>query len=200
MAGVIVTIALLAAIGLFIVYTGSYNVAATDEHTSLVRWAFHTTLHESVERRSASISQPATFTPEMVAAGAPEYRAMCQHCHAGPGVERSNWASGMLPKPPHLTEGAEHWNSRDVFWLVKHGVKMSGMPAFGPTHDDHVLWNIAAFVKELPAMTPEDYASLTRGENHHSGAGAQHGHGGSEDNHRTGTSEDAAQNNLKKIQ
>jgi mono/diheme cytochrome c family protein len=70
---------------------------------------------------------------------------MCQHCHAGPGVERAEWANGMRPRPPRLAEAA---------------VKMSGMPAFGPTHDNGTLWSVTDFVQELPAMTPERYATL----------------------------------------
>jgi hypothetical protein len=62
-----------------------------------------------------------------------------------------------------------------VYWIAKHGVKMAGMPAFGPSHDDHTLWSVAAFVKELPAMTPERYAGIGGAENLRHGSG---GHGG----------------------
>ncbi|MGG5889507.1 c-type cytochrome [Falsiroseomonas sp. HC035] len=153
-AGVLVV---LGATGLIIVYTGAYNVAATEEHAAVTRWAFDTTFHHSVERRAATFVPPDGLTPT---AGAAAYKAMCQHCHAGPGVEQAEWASGMRPRPPHLMEAAADWELSEVFWLVRHGVKMSGMPAFGPTHDDETIWRIAAFVKELPAMTPERYASL----------------------------------------
>lgn len=154
-------VAVLAAVGFLVVYTGSFNVAATEEHPSFIRWAFDTTFRNSVERRAAELGQPEKFTPAMIAAGGADYRAMCEHCHAGPGHKRADWASGMRPRPPHLVEAAVHWTPREVFWLAKHGVKMTGMPAFGPTHDDRTLWNIAAFVKELPAMTPQRYAELT---------------------------------------
>jgi mono/diheme cytochrome c family protein len=71
----------------------------------------------------------------------------------------------MRPRPPHLAQAAPEWEIEEVYWLVENGVKMSGMPAFGPTHDADTLWGIAAFVKELPAMTPEAYASVG-GEGH----------------------------------
>ncbi len=173
-AGVLGVLALMGAAGLVVVYTGAYNVAATEEHTSFTRWAFDTTFQNSVERRAAGVTPPGAVTPEMIAAGAASYRSSCQHCHAGPGVERAEWASGMRPRPPHLTEAAAEWDIREVFWLVRHGVKMSGMPAFGRTHDHQAIWSIAAFVKELPAMTPERYAQL--GE---SRTGTGHAEGGS---------------------
>lgn len=159
-AGILGLLVLLGAIGLVIVYRGAYNVAATEEHASFTRWAFDTTFQNSVERRAADIAPPSGITPEMIEAGATAYKSMCEHCHAGPDVERAEWASGMRPRPPHLTEAAADWSLREVFWLVRHGVKMSGMPAFGPTHDDQAIWSITAFVKELPAMTPERYAAL----------------------------------------
>ncbi|WEX07876.1 cytochrome c [Chelativorans sp. AA-79] len=159
-AGAAGMVVLLAVIGLLVVYTGAYNVAATEEHLSPTRWAFDTTLRSSVESRAEGAAAPENITQEMIAAGGAEYKAACQHCHAGPGVERAEWASGMRPRPPHLTEAAAEWEFQEVYWLAKHGIKMTGMPAFGPTHDDQTLWSIAAFVKQLPAMTPEEYAAI----------------------------------------
>jgi mono/diheme cytochrome c family protein len=174
-AGMLTTLVVLAVIGLIVVYTGAFNVAATEEHQSITRWAFDTTFHNSVELRAADVVAPATITPAMVAAGASAYKSMCQHCHAGPGAEREVWASGMRPRPPHLTEAAAKWELQQIYWIVKHGLKMTGMPAFGPSHDEQALWGIAAFVSELPAMTPERYAELGSSDEHRHGSG---GHGG----------------------
>lgn len=157
--GAVGVLLILAVIGLVVVYTGAYNVAATEEHSSLGRWAFDTTFHRSVQARSADL-QPPSDLAAMTTRGAGEYKEMCQHCHGGPGVARDEWADGMRPRPPHLTQAAPEWNSEEVFWLVKHGAKMTGMPAFGATHDDATLWSIVALVRELPAMTPEQYAAL----------------------------------------
>lgn len=159
-AGALGVVAVLAGIGLFVVYSGAYNVAATEEHMSFTRWAFETTLHNSVEGRATGVGAPPSITPAMLTAGASAYKSMCQHCHAGPGVERSEWASGMRPRPPHLTEAAARWERHQIFWIAKHGIKMTGMPAFGPSHDDQTLWGIATFVSELPAMTPERYKAM----------------------------------------
>ena len=171
--GILGVVAAVAVFGLIVVYSGAYNVAATEEHTSFVRWAFDTTFQNSIELRAAEIVPPENVTPEMVTAGAGAYMSMCQHCHAGPGVERARWANGMRPQPPHLTEAASHWEIEEVFWLVRHGARMTGMPAFGPTHEDGALWNIAAFVKELPGMTPERYEELGAADG---GDGSRSGH------------------------
>lgn len=169
-AGAGAALVVLAAIALTVIYTGRYNIAATEEHASLTRWAFDTAFHNSVRRNAADLTAPERFIESEIAAGASEYQAMCEHCHAGPGVEADEWASGMRPQPPDLTEEAAEWELEEVFWLAKHGARMTGMPAFGPTHDDRTLWNIAAFVKQLPAMTPERYAAL-------GSSGDEHPHG-----------------------
>ena len=172
--GVAGALLVLLIVGLTIVYTGSYNVAATAGHTAFVRWAFETTMHNSVESRAEERDAPEPAAISLAAGGA-EYKAMCQHCHGGPGVEPAEWATGILPKPPDLTHAATKWQPHEIFWIVKHGIKMTGMPAFGPTHDDAALWNVAAFVNELPAMTPEDYRAYeAEGEGGH---GHSHGEG-----------------------
>ncbi len=173
-AGVAATLVVIAGIIVAVAYSGAYNIAATEEHASVTRWVFNTTFRNSVESRASAEPVPAQITEEMIATGAGEYKEYCQHCHAGPGVERSEWASGMRPRPPHVTEAAAHWEMAEIFWLAKHGAKMTGMPAFGPSHDDETLWGIAAFVKQLPAMTPEQYAAIGGDGGHaHGGGGAE---------------------------
>ncbi|WP_202913494.1 c-type cytochrome [Acuticoccus sediminis] len=151
-------VAIVAVTGFVIVYTGAYNVAASDEHADFIRWAFSTTMHSSVERRADGIAAPESFSDDMIAAGASRYKAMCAHCHAGPGVERADWAEGMRPQPPHLIEAAAEWEAREIYWIVANGIKMSGMPAFAASHDPEELWSLVAFVDRLPGMTAEDYA------------------------------------------
>jgi len=151
--------------GLITVYGGTFNPAATQDHRPVTRWALDTAMRNGVESRAGEVGQPPGNAD--LAAGGREFAAMCAHCHGAPGADRAAWARGMLPLPPDLAHAAEEWRTEEVFWIVRHGVKMSGMPAFGPTHDDAALWNVAAFVKQLPAMTPEEYAALTAGGGHH---------------------------------
>ena len=117
---------------------------------------------------------PEQITPQMLEAGATAYKSMCQHCHAGLGVERDKWASGMRPRPPHLVEAAADWEQNEIFWIAKQGVKMSGMPAFGPTHDDQTLWGVAAFVKQLPGMDAARYSAMGAAQS--GSSGDRHGH------------------------
>lgn len=175
--GIVGTLLVAIAAWLTVVYTGAYNVAATDEHADIVRWTFETTMHESVARRAQELEAPAEFDAEQVRAGAKTYASTCAHCHGAPGSERESWATRMRPEPPELVEAAAHWSPREVFRIAKHGIKMSGMPAFAPEHSDEELWGLVAFVEQLPGMTPEEYEALagdaTSGGHAHSSASNQ---------------------------
>ncbi|WP_206436043.1 c-type cytochrome [Altericroceibacterium xinjiangense] len=176
--GALAAVVLLLLVALIVVVTGAYNVAATDRHAPLVGWALDTTMQNSVESRAADLPAPVAFTPEMIAAGAGEYKAMCEHCHGGVGAGRAGWAKLMRPHPPALAEAASEWEPAEVFWIVNHGIKMSGMPAFGATHDEQTIWNIAGFVKMLPEMSAAEYAAYGSGSGN-----ASHGHEGGSSSH-----------------
>ncbi|MEQ9662907.1 MAG: cytochrome c [Parasphingopyxis sp.] len=152
--------------GLAIVWSGSYSIAATDGHSGLTRWLFHTTMENSVRSRAPE-APVIEATDASIAAGAGEYKVMCQTCHGGPGAESAIWARDLEPEPPDLGHAAEEWDEGEIYWIVRNGVKMTGMPAFGPTHDEETLRNIAAFVERLPGMSAEEYAAF--------GAAAGHG-------------------------
>jgi len=161
--GALAVVFFLAVFALLTIFTGSYNVAATERPNPVIGWALDTTMHKSVGRRAGDITPPPEFTPAMIEAGASEYKEYCAHCHGGVGEGRAEWVAGMRPHPPALARTADQWSEREGFWMVKRGIKMSGMPAFGPTHDDQALWNIAAFVKAMPDMTAERYARFNGG-------------------------------------
>ena len=176
--GALAALVLLLLIALLVVLTGAYNVAATDRHETVVGWALDTTMENSVQSRAENLDEPVNFTPAMIAAGAGEYKAMCEHCHGGVGARAAEWSMGMVPNPPALARVADQWELGEVFWIVRHGIKMTGMPAFGDTHDPETMWNIAAFVKALPQMSAEQYAAFEAAGGHHGGGGSAQGAGG----------------------
>ena len=110
--GVVGTLVVLIAIALLVIFTGGYNVAATDRHRSLVGWAFDSTMRNSVQGRAGELEPPDTFTEAMIVAGAGEYKSMCEHCHGGVGVEHADWAAVMAPNPPPLARQARREDDR----------------------------------------------------------------------------------------
>ncbi|HKK15047.1 MAG TPA: cytochrome c [Gammaproteobacteria bacterium] len=145
------------------IYSGMYNVAATVPHSAFGRWVFSTTMERSVESHAAGIVAPDNLKdPDMVKAGFKHYRENCLGCHGAPGMERHEGPRNMTPEPPDLSKAAPEWSAAQLYWIVKNGVKMTAMPAWGPTHTDHQLWAIVAFLQKLPGMTPAQFQQLNK--------------------------------------
>lgn len=184
-----IVITLVVALILFVIgaltfiYSGAYNIAATDSHLGVVRWALNTTQVRSVEARADGVPEPPPVDPAMLQHGFEHYREMCVVCHGAPGVERGEFGQGMNPTPPDLGRMAQRYNARELFWVVKNGLKMAGMPAFGPTHSDEEIWGIVAFVQQLPQMSPQEYQSWIQ---QYGGGDGGHGHGGGGQGHGDG--------------
>lgn len=158
------TFAFIAVIGLLslciitFIYSGIYNIGADDHHSRLIFAMLQTLRDRSIELRSASIAVPHLDDPALVLKGAGQYAAMCRDCHLAPGSKNSEARVGMYPQPPDLSE--TRVEPRAAFWVIKHGVKMSAMPAWGGSHDDQTIWSIVAFLEKLPGLTPEQYKSI----------------------------------------
>ena len=159
--GIVGTILVAIAVWLTVVYTGAYNVAASDQHADAVRWTLDTTMHRSVANRAGGVELPENVSEDLLAEGAGHYAESCAHCHGAPGGEPAEWSRGMRPEPPHLVEAATEWTPEEIHWIVSNGIKMTGMPAFGGHHSPEEIVALAAFVSALPGLSADDYASLT---------------------------------------
>lgn len=161
-----------------VVYSGLLNVSALAAHSAPAQWLLHTTMVHSVKRRAAGIQVPPLDDPKRIQAGFGDFNDMCVACHGAPGVERSEIGLGLMPRAPDLAKAAARWSPNELFWILKHGVKMTGMPAFGPTHEDEELWTIVSFVRQLPHVSAAEYQALVaRAESMPSGHGHGHGQG-----------------------
>jgi mono/diheme cytochrome c family protein len=188
----VILLVLLLGGGLLFIYSGIYNVAATSRDPAIVRWILSTTMDHSVERRGAEVVSPGDLSlsdPRTLEVGFEHYNEMCTGCHGAPGVEPGEAHDGLNPKPPNLAESAQDMSPGELFWVIKHGVKMTGMPAWGPTHSDAKIWAMVAFVKKLPQITPSDYRDMQtrlagadgQANHHHAGEEPQPRHPDHED-------------------
>ena len=160
----LVAVALLVLIGAAAVgiYAGLYNIAADVPHTQPVYWLLETIRERSVEARARDIVVPNDLKdPNRISRGAGQYADMCSGCHLAPGMKRTEISQGLYPRAPELRRKTT-LTPEEQFWVVKHGIKMTGMPAWGVTHDDDLLWDVVAFVRKLPELTPEQYETLVK--------------------------------------
>jgi mono/diheme cytochrome c family protein len=140
---------------------GFYNIGADDHHTKLTLALIVQLRDRSIEARLGSIQPQLAATPAMIKAGAQHYSTLCAGCHLAPGVAKSELRTGLYPHPPNLAQ-EEMQESRRAFWIIKHGIKMSAMPAWARTLDDVAIWDVVAFVRKMPGMSPEDYQQLVQ--------------------------------------
>lgn len=172
--------------GIGFLYSGVYPMGADVPHNKLTYWILETLREQSIARASKEIQVPADLeSVDRLLAGGADYNDMCTGCHLKPGKVESDFTLGLYPSPPNLTQVHRdhgHKNSNHeasttqpikstqqeqrLFWIIKHGIKASGMPAWGPGHDDERIWNMVAFIKKLPNLSLIEYQILTaRGEN-----------------------------------
>ncbi len=152
-----VVLALVSIAGIFM-YSGLYNIAADEPHWAFTTQLMQTARTRSIQRHAREVSPPPLDDPQRILKGADQYAEMCAGCHLAPGMQDTVLRQGLYPQPPDLTK--LKIDPAAAFWVVKHGVKMSGMPAWGASHDDETLWSIVAFVNRLPALTPQQYTAL----------------------------------------
>ena len=142
------------------IYSGAFDVAASTLDNAFEQSLFRTAMRRSVLAMSRSIGQPPRFTDHMVKDGFDHYEDMCGGCHGGPGIERGEIGKGLNPPAPDLADAVPAWSPGQLFWIVKNGLKMTGMPSFGKTHDDNQIWSIVAFIEQLPGMSDEQYREM----------------------------------------
>lgn len=144
------------------IYWGLYNVAADVPHTQLVFRLLETVRDRSIAVRTADIDVPPDLTePGRIASGAGQYVEMCSTCHLAPGMERTEISRGLYPRAPELRRGSRSTPAED-FWVVKHGIKATGMPAWGVTHSDKLLWDVVAFLRKLPELSADEYEAIVK--------------------------------------
>jgi mono/diheme cytochrome c family protein len=159
---VIASTLLVLAIGaVMFVGSGVYNIGADDHHTAIVLAIIERLRERSIAVRSSAIAVPELDDASHLQAGGARYAALCVGCHLAPGVSKSDLRPGLYPHPPNLAQG-QIVQARRAFWIIKHGIKMSAMPAWGKSLDDATIWDIVAFVRELPAMSSEQYQRLAQ--------------------------------------
>jgi mono/diheme cytochrome c family protein len=147
----------LAAGALAFVYSGVFDISATNPHAELTHRILTTVKEQSMKRQARNVEVPELDDPEKVHAGFRDYQAMCVTCHNAPGAAPSEISKGLYPQAPDLAESAQRRTPAELYMIIKRGIKMSGMPAWEPTHSGDEIWGVVAFLKVLPGMSAQEY-------------------------------------------
>ena len=156
-------LAILGAIGAAAFFFGGFfNVAASQDDPDSVNWAIEHVRDASIARHATVMPTGSLDDPALVQAGAKSFSQRgCVHCHGGPGVEWSKFSEGLNPGPPDLKDVVDD-PPEEIFWVIKNGIKMTGMPSFGKIEvPDPEIWSMVAFLKKLPMVSEDDYKAWT---------------------------------------
>jgi hypothetical protein len=155
-----------------VVWSGVYNIGADDAHTRPVYALLETVRDRSIEARASALVVPDLRDEALVRQGAGNYDSMCTGCHLAPGMAPTELSKGLYPRPPDFTTAAAG-DPKHHFWVIKHGIKASGMPAWGLSMDDRYVWGMVAFLQRLPKLDAAQYRALVSSSGGHSHGGGE---------------------------
>lgn len=153
--------------GFLVAWLGLYNIAASRSHWQITEWFLTFTMRNSVETQSMNVTAPPLDDPALIRRGAGHFQGGCAPCHGAPGEPQSPIARQMLPEPPYLAaldQWTQPWDAAELFWIVKHGLKYTGMPAWPALEREDEVWAVVAFLQRLPELSPQTYRLWARGE------------------------------------
>jgi cytochrome c553 len=154
----------LAAAGFLVAWSGVYNIAASRGHWAVVEWFLAFGMRNSVELRALAVPAPPVLdNPDLIRLGAGHFHSGCAFCHGAPGIPVSPIAQQMLPSPPHLATAMRDWKDEELLWIVKHGIKYTGMPGWVALERDDEIWSVVAFLRRQPHLDPAAYRDLALG-------------------------------------
>ena len=144
-------------------WSGLYSVAASRGHWPPVEWFLTYVMRNSVKTHAFGIDPPQLKSRQLILLGAGHFHSECASCHGAPGFPPGVAAQQMLPLPPDLGDASTQWRDRELFWIIKNGLKYTGMPAWPSLERDDEVWAVVAFLKELPSLNATQYRELALG-------------------------------------
>ena len=155
---------LVAIVGFGVVAAGLVPITASSGHWPITEWFLHFAMRRSVVTHALLIEEPGELDrPALVVRGAGHYETGCRECHGAPGDRLPPVPHAMTPHPPELASRVPTWRARELFYIVRHGVKFTGMPAWPAAGRDDEVWAVVAFLRQLPGMSITQYRALALG-------------------------------------
>jgi mono/diheme cytochrome c family protein len=150
--------------GAALIWSGLYNVAADEPHWKATFWLMNEARDRSVDTQSRGIIPPALQGEKFVDRGFRHFHTMCRLCHGAPGEGPLDFTMGLYPRPPLFPSKDVQQDLTDaqLYWIIKHGFKMTGMPSFGVSYSEEDLWAIVAFIRRLPTLSPQEYQAMAQ--------------------------------------
>ncbi len=149
--------------GALVLWSGVIPLGASSGHWAVTSWLLHTTMRRSVKFHASEEVPEDLVTEARVRRGAGHFETGCAFCHGTPARPRGAVVREMTPEPPDLAEKVPQWEPKELHWIVQHGVKYTGMPAWPVREREDEVWSMVAFLERLPGMSAAAYRALAFG-------------------------------------
>jgi cytochrome c553/cytochrome c5 len=153
-----------AAAALLVIISGIVPIKASSGHWAITAALLDFAKVRSVATHSFGVQSPSLDDPALVLRGASHYESGCYPCHGGPGGGVPPVMAAMTPVPPELSGRIARWTAEELFSIVKHGIKFTGMPAWPAQERDDEVWAVVAFLRRMPRLDVTEYRRLAYGE------------------------------------
>lgn len=150
----------LALVGGLLAVSGVIPIKASGGHWRVTSWLLDFSKRRSVKTHTLGIASPPLDDRRMILRGAGHYDLGCAPCHGSPKLEYPRIAQAMTPAPPQLSPRIYRWDPEELFYIVKHGIKFTGMPAWPAPNRDDEVWSVVAFLRTMPSLSPEQYRQV----------------------------------------
>lgn len=187
-------LAALAGVAFAVSWSGLIPIAASSGHLPPVAWFLHWTMGNAVRTQSLMVEMPADTDlrdPDLVRRGASHFASSCAPCHGAPDAPADPVFQQMTPAAPALTRTLSEWDDEELFWIVKHGVKFTGMPAWPTQQRNDEVWAMVALLRALPRLDGGEFRRLALGTHEHAAEQSGHDHGSAHGRERQHAPDDA---------
>ena len=155
---------LMAIAGFLLAASGVIPIKASSGHWAVTRWFLQFSKQRSFSTHSIGTEVPPLDDARLVLQGAGAYETNCSACHGSPLLPDPRVAQHMTPRPPYLPTTLHNWDDAELFYIVKHGIKFTGMPAWPARQRDDEVWAVVAFIRRLPDLDSTGYRRLANGD------------------------------------
>jgi mono/diheme cytochrome c family protein len=152
--GAVLILAILLLAALAITRLGLMPVSADGPHSNLEARIMPAVLHASISRHAPRETNPVLLNEDNLKTGVETYKAMCARCHSSPEVKPSIYGQSFYPPAPQLPKRMAQYTDSQLFWVIKHGIRNTGMPAWGSTLSDEEIWQIVSLLKNSQDLPP----------------------------------------------
>lgn len=153
--GILLTIAVIVAVGVFVAETGRVDMRADNPPSSMERRFAGGAMDASVDRHAPNVKNPLQPTNENLIGGATVYLDHCALCHGDPARPKSLLADSFNPPPPQFMTDAADMGDSDNYYITVHGIRWTGMPGWKNVLKDQDIWQVVTFLGHMSNLPPE---------------------------------------------